>query len=149
MSEKEKEEHRGAQTKLKYKHYELFIKNSNLSLVIGKLKEQLTGKEALDVRRFIKTIMSSPDFQSYEELRAEYIKEFIESQNKLDVKLRVPPMANNIPKWRELLEKDAELKIEKCLIYPDKFPTWNNPERNFNGNDMDVCEELFEFVKSK
>lgn len=126
--------------------FEVFTPGSMFFESVTKLKLQMSGKDMLDLMKFIKVVTESPEYKAYIELRNEILKEFAEAQKKLPKEKRKLPMAINMPKWVDLMNMESGLEIKKHQIAVSAFPKWKDPEKIFNAHDMELLEGLFEFA---
>lgn len=143
---KTKEEDKKNYIEFKYGRFEMFTPQSNQSAIISKLKLQVSGTEAVNLRSFIHSIKDSPECKAYIEMRNEYLDEFNAAQEKLPAEKRKPAFSNNIPKWMKLIEEMSPIKIEKFKVDTSQFPKWKDEEKIFTALDMDVCDDIFEFI---
>lgn len=129
--------------------FELFTPGSTLNESVMRLKLQVDGDDAVDLRTFIKRITESPEYKAYEEMRNELIRKFLDEQERFPEETRIQPTARNIPEWMRLMNRMSKLKIERFRVKVSGFPRWEDPEKRLNANDQDLLDGLFEFVKSR
>ena len=131
---------------IKNNMFELFIPSKpGMITPIDKLKLQFSGLKMFKIIKFIKSITESVECKAYMEQREQIVKAFTEKQEKLPDKKKRPPLIGNMPELEELMNADSGLKIEKHKINMGLMPEWKDPERMFNGHDIDALSCFFEY----
>lgn len=148
----------------------LFERLSNtkdpLFIALDKLSEALSGKSAYDLSVWHRRILDSSQYRAYREQRERIIathrekelakkKKLLEADPKIkkdDIPMILQEFENKmviyyaqIPEFREVLEIETDLEIDRLIIDGSKIPEFKEPERNLNKKDFDVLSAIAEF----
>lgn len=113
-----------------------------LSKSIVKLRECLTGRDALNFDVFCEKIINSPESKGYFKQKEKLVEDF--RKNNPDKNLKEIAVSE-VPELIQLVNTKSDLELDKIEINLDNINRFKDPNKDINSNDFGFLKQYINF----